>query len=57
MDCEWSGDAGDNTVRPWQQSCGVQTAWQGREAAAELDEQGAEPGKAKEAAVEGGGRH
>ena len=45
----------DTTVRPWQQSRGVQAAWQGRGAAAELDEQRTEPEQAEEAAVEGGG--
>ena len=54
--CEWSSDAGDTAVRPRQQSCGVQAAWQDRGAAAELDEQGTEPEQAEEAAVEGGGR-
>ena len=57
MDCGWSGDVGGTTIRPWQRSCGVQAAWQGRGAVARVGGQRIKPEQAEETAVEGGGRH
>ena len=55
MGCGWGGDAGDTTVGPWQRSCGVQAAWQGKRAVA-MDVQRAKPEQAEGAAVGGEGK-